>query len=714
VFDNFIEQIRGTGVNNEIKIYLEEVNDFDPSFVGWLFLFAVESDQKIVLEFKTQSNYSKYYQLLHLLSLVDKYHPNTITVRCKGYKKRQDSSREFFPIIPVTSDTHKALYRTSFSDFLVKIQPVMSSVNFWKHFKGNKNKGDDIFKFIMAFVRNIALEKEDQPLRVIFSYYLRLINDLRFIKRFAEILTHDLPEQFRITDQAVRSGIPGFKRENATEYWDDVQRFLDDRVCSKPPFFVLIFCLMALNYRVNPVFSTTNNSDLLKLYLLAYEYFTRIAELVNNIIEHSSNRSGVVIGRVFEKRQIRELFPAAYNKFDAKEFIDTSHYLNLTVMDCSREGIISTAIKTWSELDKEKFKEDIHSLQSEGSLKKFFDTRAIHFQHQTVRTCACLGLLIFSELIMKNRGYFKVITKDAQSRNGIVFDTVTMNDTIASTNFNGTKYDVLLPIDITRSWPLSLHDELFPVPLAKNVVDALAHGEFILLNRGQRPENLSPQVKTVIWDTTIKPEFKLEKKRFQEREEADRIVGEYERYTMHGKRVILAINCRDLMAENVSNLFRIIAHIQLRHSHKAIIVYDLAEEVGSAFVGILIKYITAGFWSDSHFILLLNNLAEPFFIGGSKIEEWWSLNRFLIRTCGACRHLVDMVEKILPGNTAEDEDKTLKRLAAGNPLFICDERENTCGLLPTELFLKFSDGLTLFEQRVYKLLNTSIGEKNIL
>ena len=562
------------------------------------------------------------------------------------------------------------------------------------------------------------------------NYYLKLLIELRFFRRFSEKITENCSKDLKIEEQVKKTRIRGFNEKQIIDYWKELDEFFEERICSKPPFFVVMFTLMVLHYPLKPTLNTSREGDLFKLYLLSYEYFTRLVELIDNILEHSSNKSGVIISRIFKKDKAETIYPDIHKYFKDDQLTDVKSFLSITVMDISSEGIISTSLSDWSSKKVPEFIEDISTLKNKKSLKKFFDIGEIHFKHQTIRTCAGLGLLMFSELIQRNIGYFEVDTNDASIKQGnkLMFCLKKFSEEEYLSNYSGTKYNIILPVDIKYVKPLSLHDELFVVPKAKTAIEALVKEKiFYIDNKNEDKPDISPHVETIIWDTRIdfQPEDSSEKykhnhKRELETEEAQRIVDEYKTYSNSKKGVVLCLDCKKLSIDAMGSLFRIIAHIQINHSHKAIIVYNLTEEDITSFVTLLLNIKKAlwkedkPLWSDRHFILAIDKFAEPCFIGGKSVEELWCLNSFLKTNYGASGKYLKSIEEQLSKPPSETKAKSIfKSLASNNPLFVFDENKEACALLPIELFIKSSDGSTMFESRVKNILTMRIPEVTI-
>ena len=173
-----------------------------------------------------------------------------------------------------------------------------------------------------------------------------------------------------------------------------------------------MFSLMVTNFKIEPALSITNaEGNLNKLYLLTNEYFYRILELVDNILEHSSTKKGVIISRVRKKEKAKSLHRDKRTYFDDNVFRDVKDFIEFSIMDIGIKGIISTSIERWQSSGEEMFKADaskLESLRPEKQLEVFFRPDEEYFQHQSIRTAACMGLLMFSSLIDTNKGFFEV------------------------------------------------------------------------------------------------------------------------------------------------------------------------------------------------------------------------------------------------------------------------------------------------------------------
>lgn len=596
----------------------------------------------------------------------------------------------------------------------------MQSNDFWKAFSGDK-KEDIILNYIKE-----RLKSEEQYLKpkylisiIFFEHFLQLLSNLNCLKGYAEELTKNCSDKYKLMDLAKNSGFtePGFTVENVKKYWRELSYFINNKILSKPPFFVIMFALMVANFKIKPVLNPTEaDGDLNRIYLLTSEYYFRILELVDNIIEHAKT-DGVIISRVRKKEKAKEFHKDKKEYFEEDRFNNVNNFLEIAVIDIGKKGIIKTSIENWKAAKVNEFEQDAGGIEKasiDKQIKRFFKPEGDYFKHQALRTSACMGLLMFSQLIEKNNGFFVVETTDLSSDKVLCYTQYLAHSytTTQETDFRGSKYDIVLPMDLKNVKPFVFHEEFYEIPEAISAMEYVAtheiiyHGENIIAIGKNRKDE------TIIWQTRLNftnNDVITSDKRTWENDQAERFIDEYPEF--ENKRMIICLDCYDLTGNKIASLFRIIAKIQEKCPSRTIVIFNISEEIIMLLFDYLKPYIDLSrFWSDTHFIFGLSNYAEPFFIGGKETQEWLDLNDYLKRYYVATNTIINKIEEIAISKTSGKKDASrFNEMVDKNPLFIFDKDKNSYVLMPLHWFLK-KNGTTVFEDRVYNILMNQIPE----
>jgi hypothetical protein len=445
-----------------------------------------------------------------------------------------------------------------------------------------------------------------------------------------------------------------------------------------------------------------------------------VLELVDNINEHAKT-DGVIISRVWKKEKIKEIHKDKQEYFAGDRFKGVRNYLEIAVMDISEKGIIKTSIENWRETKVKEFEEDACELESMSpgeQITRFFRPEGNYFKHQALRTSACMGLLMFSQLIDNNNGFFSVVTKDSSSDKAIYYKQCFLENIphIHETNFHGTKYDIILPVDLKNVNPFVFHEEFYEIPKAKTFMEYIARSDInyvndktIIINKNYKDEIIIRQDQ-INFDNT--DENIPSNKRTWENDEAERLIKEY--LAFKEKRKILCLDCENLTGNNIASFFRILAKVQENYACKAIIIFNIFEEVFFSLFDYLKLYLNRNWrlWSETHFVLgISKDYAEPFIIGGRNKEDCLCLNQYLENYYGATNTFINKIKDIIEkGGKYEFNSDRISELVGGNPLFVTDEDKSSYALIPFELFLKNKDGTTVFEKRVLSVLTNRISE----
>jgi len=199
-------------------------------------------------------------------------------------------SRKFMPVVFINDDTLKNTFQESFSYFSIK-----NNVTY--------NINDDIFyKSCKQYLFSLINKNEN---------YIYILSQLAFYRALdkAKILTLYLYSELnnnQITpDLVLKEKIKaGYLRGTAAyDYYLEIKNIFDE-LRSRPPIFCFIYSTLLLTDLL-PGSLASNNINLFKNTLSNLWSFTKelvygLHELAKNIVEHSSNKVGVITGRMYK------------------------------------------------------------------------------------------------------------------------------------------------------------------------------------------------------------------------------------------------------------------------------------------------------------------------------------------------------------------------------------------------------------------------------
>lgn len=220
------------------------------------------------------------------------------------------------------------------------------------------------------------------------------------------------------------------------DYQNKVFVVFDELLEKAPIYSVLFFLLMSSDLILSKI-TKKNIDDLSDTILNLWEFTKELAyginELVKNVIQHTTNKVGAVSG-----------------------YIDENNCLRLNIIDHSEKGVLETlrlsTKNTYTMFEKDDvlkkyFEDDVVSLNSgEYKYRYLFGANDDFFlNHQTKRASAHMGLLIFSKLIADNDGRFYSYTNN--DGNVDIYGDVNINKAMPI----GTGFEVILPVVKSRN-----------------------------------------------------------------------------------------------------------------------------------------------------------------------------------------------------------------------------------------------------------------------
>jgi hypothetical protein len=450
----------------------------------------------------------------------------------------------------------------------------------------------------------------------------------------------------------------------------------------------------------------------------AAQLFDGLKELVKNVLEHATERWGILSLRVFNAKTLSHIKLPEFGTY-LDERPDTQEFVDFVLLDDSEAGILAQTVNKLSAM-KDEFQDsleqniiegDISRIQSsEVTLRDFFVIKRTPLLHQEIRSAASLGLLIFSDLLIKNDGITYVSTIDGNTvKAALVFKEHHENIHEQTGMSFGTYYNVMLPIPAAFDKPLRSAPTYYIPYESEAAMDAYEElNKIKLIDCGHINEDACLRCShdsRCIKKMDVPKQFiaNLSQKPTLLRPDACKSCA-----TRH--QMILALRLLDDPIEtDPSAIFRLLARVQRDEACRSVIVYNIKERSLQRLLTVLRIYekVTGRAWSKDQFVLFYylpepEQLGEPCYytwvIGGERFADTVALNsRILFTNQG--RMLAYSHQDI------EVPDPELMKRYHLNPLF-----SGSGHLLPFDVLLKEGEH-SLFEWNVLFALNTPILEK---
>lgn len=561
------------------------------------------------------------------------------------------------------------------------------------------------------------------------SYRIELLEKLGVLKYYLTGQTDDRNSEKEIVDILERNNF--FK-------------------CSQVELF--FFYLLVIHFgKIN--LKKDYRSTLSYLFEKTNKIYFGLKELAKNIIEHTEDGIGVISARVHTKDKIDVLknFGGSFDEwFKTHEGDkDVSAFLDINVVDMGRIGVTENYI---TKITKEKagyikkqdeaavytdladaLAEDINQIREKRyGFSHFLNYEKISLLHQVKRINARIGLLIFSSLVCRDeKGIVKAASTNAEGKaEGAYFYH---NDSLLEGKLEedhahfikqGTNYNFILPIvKKIRNKAVKLPDQgKIEQGVPTSLLNKLVDYQKINLNENHQ---LSAN-KTYVVELK-EPQLKFSTEKYEKILELGhtvrRISESYTTFKNNGgnemkKPVsgIILINA-NLLANSYtsSDWMRFLANTQ-SFNPVPIIVYDMDRRLYDEIIEINKIFALKNFWIENSAILFYfkHNYKYEYLeqqgktqelslwfcnvLCGNTYEDYLALNKQISHY----QHNLYSIQE-----SGEVNNYPLNILIGENPLFQKDG--DFLYLLNFELLIcSGEDGLTLFEQSVFSLLNLEI------
>lgn len=582
------------------------------------------------------------------------------------------------------------------------------------------NQADKIYQELRHYVIANIDFKGDQGQNFLNFYIIYLFNAVRkfhFIKR---VLKNQLQKPvfsetgIGIDEESSPLGIK-LSREADQEYEDKVQ-LIFAQILEKPPAFVMLFSyFIEVFYDPQPGEKATyaekinTRIDFIsKIFYFTDEIFYGVRELAKNIIEHSTNHRGVIIGRALS----RDYLPGLKKGLFVEEFLrarpeEEKDFIDFIILDDGSRGIIEQTIKNLEHLESEfydhpdfvgKFKEDIENLKIGNiKLEDFFNPGEIKLKYQEIRSAMSVGLLIFSHLVLENKGYMMVSSPHQGKVEGMaLFEKWENRRDIKEIVPLGTFYNIIF-LKILKRLPAPRSETIpFEMPSGESAFNTLLKhiipcGDNNIITSAKIDADGHKDKRCSI---DFQPSGELAKENFDRLYD---VLKKCDNCSLQGKSVILAIDLQRAYKFDHSDLFRFLARIQQTRDVRSIIVYNVKEEIVKRFIDIfkIFKKMKRNIGSSDHYVLFYYQPPGPvskyfsFLLAGESLEDMCWINEKIARTGYTNPDILQKLEWDYSRPTPQFEKNFYM-----NPLFTRDGN-----LLPFDVLIKV-DGLTLFENNV--------------
>lgn len=744
------EVLRKRSVITSLQIHFlnDNLNRIDELFYAYILLIAKQSGlRQILLKFNTKNeakplNIARQYagQLFKKPNslIVNIYNQSSpLTPYFKG-------SKDFLPLLYINSTEIGTLFGTKRNKINIQdfIDRLIRDGNSDAVFDKIKRKDD------FAKALNEALN-ETEIFHYAWRYMFRAfgnINILRvlLIKSYND--NKNIGASIRKYNEFSFGGIT--IKNTATKFSNEIIDTLN-----KEKFFefsyleIFLFSIIVLNSQALDIGKSGFKFDENKLHefksfkekylkhiIDIIDYTRRIKsgldELANNIEEHSgrtkNDGEGVIFIRVLSSEGFKELSDESNEAFSVwtKATRGTnSNYMHVNIVDIGVKSIRDTYKENVkSEIDSlkkenpvtnqliiDEFGEDYQELEKEGfDVGDLFDFTKIKFNHQINRVAARLGLLIFSDLIIREKsGIIKIGTFGVD---GKPFNSYLKYDNNA---FINDKEDITNVIQLGTNYAFTLAiKDVFSIKKEKKIK-----------TKSQTPMSSEVSIFTDLFNYqfgTIADDFSGKTALLECDISTIKNLNKYDKISAVKSKILGAItkvkNAKDTVVvldasknekilKNSSDWLRLMATLQLANPEKDnnVIVYNIDERLHQSIITIN-KYFDKskkGFWAKNDFIVFYVNVTHDglnfYFndvLNGATYKEYINLNKSIANYHFNMQHF-----------DSKNKDAVTPITNFRNTLF------SNGKLLNFELLLKNKEGLSLFEKTAQAFLKLEIKDK---
>lgn len=736
VFQDQFSSTKEKERNIKLTVDSSAIN-FDISFVGLIVLFKSKFPN-VSFEISLQLNDKPFFRFSEVLYALNAWNFEltgtelySVTKNGKKLKPPSNETERVFPIFKINPD--------SFSNYFVKtdndwnIEKILSNIPSEKlkysieslysiHYATDeslKEKNYRLFKDLINEYRGNIQWKNNSS--VIFKHYVKMLC-------YFDLATDQTKGILDLANLPIKKHKKyGLSDEEMLQLKKDMTTILS-QLNQQPVFFNLLFSILAvrnLERKVEDFKSYTMSIS--ELFAFTKNMFLGIREIARNIVEHTSSKEGIISARIYDAQTLLNL-KTADAQFELERFVKKEElqiaedYLDIIVFDEGEKGIIAKTIENVKTIsnslvsdNRKIYLEDISNLENGKTLlKDFYNLNDFKLNYHAIKASSHWGLIIFTNLITKNRGFTKVVTNNSKNtyKESCVnfFGVLEHSPKVENTFATGTYYNVILPLDkklnlgettIGNNVPKVVdfstqnHIELLKYQSVNSVKEIKNDGEYYLLQI-----KILDHIEKNITDT-YRLEFEVAKS----------ISMSFKENT--GKKikskflpVLDFAGCEDRFEQ--SKLIRLIGSLQLFYDFTSLIITNIrTSEMQNLSDTLSLKSVVSNksLWNGNHFVLVYSYTErqgkreyQTDIIGGSTYNDWNILRNKLFSThLTYYRSLFEIQQELLSEETKES--------IRTSPIFIGHNN----AVQNFELILKY-DKKNLYEYAIEYILDKEIDK----
>lgn len=709
---NLINQIAVIVNNSKILcrliIEFSNVKIITPVFVSNLFLLTRRNVKIIIL---VPFDDDTTYQLFHLIGtdfLIDENSKNKIFI----YRQRKGDEKEFYdyqqPVSVVSSSFLPSINisKSLFDEFLYKTYEYKNSnesLTMRKNkYLNNQLTKSEIYSFYYDTILNdigvLDLIKDDRS-----SYCIEKLTKIRFFER----IDNKSLLQIMLLRLVIINSF----------YWKHKEGISEN-------LYIVGLEKNTLQKAETELIGTIKNKKTLKciekfvdfinrIYHFVDSIYPGVYEISKNVIEHSTNKTGAVTIRLFDRKDIQKIKNVdehSWNQyFNDKDILNVQKFIDISIVDDGEKGIFETLyhdIKSGNlrefakEVDRQSIEVDLRQLTKIINDKdtiisdelyfrlfqiSFSNTNKDVFTFQLKKASAGYGLMVFTANILENKGCYSVRTYS--DRHNIQYGffkgfNQENNSIEGKVKLKGTHYNFILPL----------------------IPKAIKKENEKLYNEQKNPSNED------IFKSLTNYRFESGKEFIN----SNGIRYKHDKIHFIDKYIIDVydfINSTTFIDR--SELLRFLAEKNLSGERKSnIIVYNLNYDSFHQLIDLLriiYKYFHRTFWSDpnenSQSILFycknnLTKLISVFLLGGKSIKALLMINRKISYYQYVQIPIEDKLDEIRIGETGYSSGE-IKNIMV-EPFFVNGHPVFFDMILPATIYH------TIFEANVHEVLTKEI------
>jgi len=665
-FVNFIIQNK----KNPSTVSLAEIEYFDPVLLAWMSLLNKNSIKVVPPK---NDEYAKLCQLSILLK--DQY------LKLLTFKFPIDVSKDFSPIFVIKKESFKFLFVKDFAEIWNKLKKFFDDEQIREKFNSFKNSKIALKEIIRE------LCEEDGKLNIeevsVILYFIESLTSLGLIRKTIDNLFNN--NEWKNRPQ--RLGISGMRRSQELEYENKAMSFVEKYLISQTPFFIYLFSLYTRNFYNIYLMAQkekkrnieTYINEIQSLYEFCRRFYLGIKELAKNIVQHVGQ--GAIVIRVYDKEKCKEFINETKQcsgiEISPEELLEEDKKINnnkykgiflIYVLDVGEKGIVRTMIeklKNWKKIKEKYLNEDSINIISSDilrlekgkiTLRNFYDYKnGFKMLHQTIRTAAGIGLVIFSNLLTKDEHKGLMWVSSPNKDNNSQMDSIFMYHKFWTKDFQrevysqeiknylfpvGTCYLFILPVPNVSKFK----ERLFNYQITEKIQSPASNSIFLEMasvqneNKRLTGENLkfitSDRV-LIKWIIDIKPPISKDLKNLQKLSQEWKEHEKQLKIQFPNQIPIPIIWLKSKNSLDVSDIFHLLAMVELLSKAKSIVLSNIEEGTIKFFIEILSAYDKANMsvWSKESFSLIIpsSSLLPPFIVGGEKYEDLEELNNYIAK-----------------------------------------------------------------------------------